>query len=116
MCSFAAHAEYIAIESKEQLSNLIHSNKRVLIVFERPSCPWCRKQMPIVKKVAQQDNIIVADINTEKLPKLSDELLGNNGVPSFMTTTLSDNKVKGCLKIGLTQEADLIQFAKHVDE
>lgn len=105
-----ANAEYIKIDSVNQFNCIVNSRDDVLIVFERKTCPWCRKQMPIVKKFAEQHDIDVLDVDTEKFPKLTTTWIQKSGVPTFILTKNNGDTINTFIDSGYRDIDGLIEL------
>lgn len=105
-----ANAEYIKINSVKQFNCVVNSSDNVLIVFERKSCPWCRKQMPIIKKFAEQHDIDVLDVDTEKFPKLTTTWIQKSGVPTFILTKNNGDTINTFIDSGYRDIDGLIEL------
>lgn len=114
LCGFLtmniANAEYIKINSVKQFNCIVNSRDNVLIVFERKTCPWCRKQIPIVKKFAEQHDIDVLDVDTEKFPKLTATWIQKSGVPTFVLTENNGDTITTFIDSGYRDLDGLIEM------
>lgn len=102
------------------LQNLYNSSERKIVYIGSPTCTYCEQFNPIIKKVANDNNLEVnyldiSLVNTQekaaafnKIDKYFTE--GQWGTPLVIITNnqkLDDKKING-----LTQEADVIKFFK----
>ena len=93
LISFLFASEQKEIKSIKDMA----SNKDIFLMFSIPSCPWCIKQMRVLKKIQKtRDNFEV--VKVEGGSKLYNELVKNYPLPidfyptSFLVSK-EDNKL-----------------------
>lgn len=102
----------LKITDKNFNSDVIKSDKPVLVDFWAEWCGPCRMIAPILEEVAEElgDTAIISKLNIDENPE-TPALLGVRSIPTLMI--FKDGKMVGT-KVGVQSKAALIDWIKSV--
>lgn len=102
----------LKITDKNFNSDVMKSDKPVLVDFWAEWCGPCRMIAPILEEVAEElgDTVIISKLNIDENPE-TPALLGVRSIPTLMI--FKDGKMVGT-KVGMQSKTALIEWIKSV--